>query len=165
VTILGLDPGRRTGYAVVAADGSLVEGGSFGWGEWTELERLFVLPVEVVVVEAFCLYRHKAGSQIGSEFEPAQVIGAVRYLVDRANRRNSDAPLRVALRFQPASVIHCGERRLSPHVQRLVDQTDGSAELDRHARDALGHALYYRQSTEEGRSMRGGSFQRRLRPK
>ena len=139
---LGLDPGGTTGYAVVTEAGVVVEAGSFGWEEWAILERLLTLPLTGVVIERFALYGHKAGALVGSEMEAAQVIGAVRYALAQPNRNAEVTTLTPRLHFQPASSIHDGARRLSPYARRLVEAA-GADGVDRHAKDALAHALVY----------------------
>lgn len=138
MSILAFDPGQRTGYALITDEGLLVQAGSFGWQEWDTLTSLFVHNPEHVVVERFALYGNKAGAMVGNEFEAAQVIGAIRYVMHRMMISNR-------LHFQPASAIHSSTRTLSPFAKRLLASVElMRGQVDRHAKDALAHALVYR---------------------
>ena len=76
--LLAIDPGKTTGWALFR-DGVVANLGQVeGVDEFTLwLEDLIKEygPINVIVVEAFVLFRGKAQQQIGSEFEVVQVIG------------------------------------------------------------------------------------------
>lgn len=79
--LLAIDPGIDNGWAIfengVVKDLGSVNGVE-AFDEWLhEVPNKFG-PVDVVVVEDFRLFRHKAQQQIGSKFEAVQVIGMVQ---------------------------------------------------------------------------------------
>jgi hypothetical protein len=135
--LLALDPGETTGYAV------FVDGKPIAFGEmdrWHGLKTLIRAErPDAVVVESFRLYASKAAVQIGSEFIPAQVVGVARFLAGEAD---------VPLTFQPASVIHDGESKLSPPMARLVNPVSPPGNSP-HGRDALAHGFYFLRSQEK----------------
>ena len=128
-TLLALDPGELTGYSLFE------EGEPVLWGTFPKWDGVETLLTEhqpgVVVCEAFRLYAHKAASQAGSVFVPAQVIGVVLFLAVKHG---------VPVEFQPASLIHKGPGKLQPPLARLVDPVEPRVSPPySHVRDALAH--------------------------
>jgi len=84
---------------------------------------------QVAIVSESCEESHTSGAPGGAT-------------VDCQGAEGGAAP---ALWLQPASTIHDGARKLSPYTRRLVEAALAGApgKTDRHARDALAHALVY----------------------
>ena len=92
--------------------------------------------LEALVVERFSLYADKATQQIGSEFETAQLIGVLKYLVRVAGNAK--------LAMQGADIKRSMRAQLKARKIELLP-----AEAD-HARDAQLHLWHY-----VGRNMMG----------
>lgn len=79
--LLAIDPGIANGWAIFEK-GRIKDLGSINgveaFDEWLHEVPNKYGPVDVVVVEDFRLFRHKASQQIGSRFEASQVIGLVQ---------------------------------------------------------------------------------------
>src|SRR5690348_111747 len=82
---LSYDPGKTTGWAKFADDGSAQEYGQ------VDLDDLLMHceiikhnhqddPVRALIVEDFVLFKHKAQQQTGSKMEAAQAIGILKAL-------------------------------------------------------------------------------------
>jgi len=114
--ILGIDPGRTTGYV----DIDLHENGEFEVVDTAEIvwEARFQIPdfinpsantfdaphlPDAIVVESFRLYPHKARSQIGNDFPSSQVIGIIELalyqnnIIDRIVRQPASSISRVKI--------------------------------------------------------------------
>lgn len=80
---LSFDPGKLTGWAKFDDNGEGLEYGQLtidGLIEyvsvWTEQHK--TVPIRVIIVEDFVLFRHKAQQQTGSRMEASQAIGILR---------------------------------------------------------------------------------------
>ena len=133
--ILGIDPGRTTGYV----DIDLHENGEYRVADVAEIaweNRFDLLDFigaswpdgqphlpDIIVVESFRLYPHKAKSQIGNDFPSSQVIGIIELSAHIHH-------ISYNVLFQPASSI-----------ARVKVLQDLSAADD--IRDAYKHARLY----------------------
>lgn len=127
--LLAVDPGRTTGWVVFVDGQPVLWGADLLWSDvWTKHIQL----VDVVVCERFALYRHMAETMVNNEFEPAQVIGVLKFLAEK--------PRAVPVVFQPAAVIHKGAGKLNPLMKKL---TAPYGIRNQHALDACAHGLYY----------------------
>lgn len=140
VNVLGLDPGKTTGYCMLTSDGKDDEGlfnlEVIKWGEilWDErfsaildlLMSVSVRPNPWVVYESFNLYQHSAQgqAQIHSDFPSVQVIGIIQALTYQNYPELVDKMV-----TQPASVR---KRVNTPPFVRGA-----------HAKDAYRHARYF----------------------
>ena len=135
--IVAFDPGERTGFceALVSDDGSfqVVMSCTIAWRDrfietpiLLQSNETVPLP-EIIVVESFRLYAHKAKDQIGNDFPSAQMIGTIQTYLHQLGILDR-------LILQPASAMS--------RVQILPDHMPS---LDRaeHARDAYKHLRYY----------------------
>jgi hypothetical protein len=79
--LLAVDPGKSTGWAVYV-DGLVKNLGICRTPEefdiWLDSFVETYGKPDVVVIEKFVLFRHKAKQQIGSQFEVSQVIGVAK---------------------------------------------------------------------------------------
>lgn len=109
-TVVGIDPGKRIGFARFDVEDKKIlhqSDRTVNWSLFTLIfEGLEILaaqrklakePPITVVVEDFLLFSHKAQGQIGSRMEAVQVIGAVKYAVDKSKGG-------MKLIMQPASI-------------------------------------------------------------
>ena len=140
VSVLGLDPGKTTGYCMLTCDGKDDEGlfnlEVIKWGEirWDDrfsailelLHEIYVRPNPWVVYEGFNLYQHtaQAQAQIHSDFPSVQVIGIIQALTYQ-----NYPGLVPSMVSQPASV------RKRVNTPPFVRGT--------HAKDAYRHARYF----------------------
>jgi hypothetical protein len=131
--ICGIDPGETTGFVLMCltstkGDYDVIKAFEIPWGRRFELRNLLhkYLP-DVLVIESFRLYEHKAKDQIGSDFPSVRVIGiteAYMYELDCLK----------AITYQPAHVT-ARVQVLARHVGVI-----GSSE---HVKDAYKHLRYY----------------------
>jgi len=119
--ILAIDPGESTGIAFLDTtkpneiSGTVVH-------LWEKIDHIiWTTRPDIIVIEAFRLYRHKAQAQIGSWFPSVQVIGVVKYLAERAQ---------IPIAEQMASVA-----KFLPRNPRIRNA---------HVQDAWRHAEAYR---------------------
>lgn len=130
--VLALDPGETTGYAFV----ELASGVSPKEARPT-IRAYGVIPLwhgadslvdtcrpDVIVLEAFRLYPHKAKQQYWNPMLTSQVIGAIKYIAEQRD-------------------IEVVEQSASFGLGHELDTTDFREVRNRHARAALRHALSY----------------------
>ena len=131
VTILGVDPGETTGYALVICGETMdtleiVEHGVVVL--WHGLEDLIVqYKVNIVVAEQFRLYPKLAKVQSFSTMVASRVLGAVEEITDR---------LEIPLKEQGANI---GKNVHVPDSIYNIVRKYKSA----HEKDALKHAIAY----------------------
>ena len=149
--VIGVDPGDvHTGVALFRwADPDTKPLDWDGWECWhaeeeagfefaSTLDTMLGNPTgapfpDVLVVERFQLYAHKAAEQIGSEFETVQLIGAIRYLVEA----NNDLA-----RFNPAEELGTLARRPVDLVMQQAAVKNGTkAFLRRHKVESMAKLL------------------------
>jgi len=94
--------------------------------------------VGAVAVERFSLYGDKAGAQVGSQMQTAQLIGVLRYVTRLANRGRRDAGQPEVPFVLQGADIKKGIRNQAR--ARGIDLIPASAD---HARDAQLHAVYF----------------------
>lgn len=84
VKILVIDPGKTTGYIFYEPDTHTV----LEKGELNLFERLddLIYLADFVVYESFQLFGHKAKEQIGSDFPACEVIGVIKYLLEKTHK-------------------------------------------------------------------------------
>lgn len=128
-TLLSLDPGTTTGYAVVEATESsleVIKAGTILWNDrFYDLQELVnEWPYDHIIVETFRLFPHKAMSQIGSHFPSAQVIGIIEFLL--WHRGYLDR-----LVYQ------------NPSIKARTQVMDDSIPNITHVQDAYRHARYF----------------------
>jgi hypothetical protein len=134
--IVSFDPGEHTGFCEANVDGDtfeVVKSTTIVWEERFELvPQLLVgtdkapLP-DVIVVEMFRLYGHKAQAQVGNDFPSSQMIGVIQTYAHMLNLLD-----KVVL--QPASVMS---------RVKILDEHAPSLHRSEHARDAYKHLRYY----------------------
>lgn len=129
--VLALDPGKITGWCRVFTASSMVTGGSFDdWvGVVPQINAALPLagecPPFVVVVERFLLYPWAAKRLKWDKLIAVEVIGVIKYIVEGYGSYD------LQLVMQNASV--CKSIKLAKYPEGF----------DRHAKDALRHALAY----------------------
>jgi hypothetical protein len=128
--ILAIDPGHTTGVATGLWDSGL----DFKLWNAFQLpwEMRFTLAHEIdladlIVIESFRLYKHKAQDQINSDFPSVQVIGAVEAFAWRLSKLEKIVK-------QPSSCIQ--------NVKILSEHEEFTRGLI-HAQDAYRHLRYY----------------------
>lgn len=133
--IMAIDPGETTGFVVVDTDTDHV----LTFGVWKGPEDFMDASVqnqlslsEVLVVEDYRIYPHKARQHIGSRPYAIEVIGHIRLWAYAHSR---------TVEFQSASQAkqQWPNKRLAKHFTPTHLQLLGG----RHAKDALRHALTY----------------------
>ncbi len=134
VTVLALDPGVTTGYAVLSND----ELADYGQHKNDDValaarfidELMVKWEPRVVVVEDYRVYSWKQKQHAWSDLHTARLIGAIELVVQLR-------PMNIALVKYPASSAKgfCTDERLMEwgYYQKGL----------RHARDAIRHACYY----------------------
>jgi len=127
--LLSIDPGKHVGWAIFE-NGTVKDLGAISgvekFDEWLHEVPAKYGPVDVVVMEDFRLFRHKAQQQIGSRFEASQVIG----LVTSWARRN-----KAELVMQNADILG-----IAPKWSKMPMPKDHSKS---HHVSAYNHAFYY----------------------
>jgi hypothetical protein len=131
--IIGIDPGRTTGYVEALhnnGDLRVLEAREIVWNDRMVLIPLIADTVSkdpqvptVVVVESFRLYPHEFHHQVGSSFPSVHIIGIVDVAVWLTGK---DVPII----YQPASI-------------KSRTQVLDSLPRSPHVRDAYRHARYY----------------------
>lgn len=127
--LLAIDPGIANGWAIfengVVKDlGSVI--GVEKFDEWLHEVPNRYGKVDIVIIEDFRLFRHKAQQQIGSRFEAVQVIG----LVQSWARRNE-----ATLVKQGSDIL-----AIAPKWSKMPMPKDHSKS---HSVSAYNHAFYY----------------------
>lgn len=134
--VIAIDPGETIGWAVLAK-GTIIR-----WGQIKpvahkrpDLQRASLLVKlasrynsPVLVMERFNLYAHKRKSQTNSSFPTVEVIGVIKHEAQK---------LKLPVREQSASQA----KGLVP--DKRLRELDFWLPGQRHARDAIRHALYY----------------------
>lgn len=121
--ILGIDPGETTGVAYW--DGQL-------WiceetPNWQDLEP-WIEFTDVAVIERYSLYAGKANAKTHSTFPEVEVIGVIKYLCQR---------------YGVNMVVQGADHKAFYSDTKLTNL--GLYHPSKHVRDALRHALWYKQ--------------------
>lgn len=134
MNIIGIDPGRTTGYVETFRSDEGLEVLVAKKIEWHQRHSIIPLIASkvssdplvptVIVVESFRLYPHEFHHQVGSDFPSVQVIG----IIDAACWLASPRP---EIIFQPAA----NKSRVQIH-HKTVPRSE-------HVRDAYRHVRYY----------------------
>lgn len=127
--VLAYDPGESTGWCWVDTASSKISGGSFElWSEVDEhmamlptLRNKLILP-DIIVVERFLLYPQAAKRLSWNKLRTIEVIGVIRYLAEG---------IKIPVVMQNA---RNGKR---------IELAKKPLHFDKHACDALRHALMY----------------------
>jgi len=101
---------------------------------WMNIENMvesFVNTSTVVVIEDYLLYGSKAENQINSRMETSKLIGILQYWCWRFD---------VPCILQPASEV---KTRWADPILTYKGYLNKSMKIDRHAKDALRHAVHY----------------------
>lgn len=126
--VMAIDPGKHIGFAYM--EGTELKTAGVLLSEYSNLEMLFdamlTFNVDEVVVEDFKLYPWKSMEQSWSQMETPRIIGIIEYW----GWKNG-----IPIILQPASV-----KQAFPD-ERL--KCEGYYVENKHARDAIRHALYY----------------------
>lgn len=135
---LSLDPGRTNGWSLWEDD-LRIDAGEDKWEELIKrLDHLSRKGLRLIVYERYALRSSAAKSMIGSEFETAQVIGAVKLM---------GYQLGIKLVGQmPAQKEFFDNERL-----KKLELYDVGKQ---HTRDSVRHALYYQYFTAHMRDMK-----------
>lgn len=127
--ILGVDPGKSTGIAVVLVPTGALE----TIGNYTEPELIHFLSAEIdasrvmhIVMENFIVYKHRAAKMVGSKMEASKIIGMVTFWANQ----NS-----IPVTLQMAHVLSTARK------QTRIDPSGAHAK--NHWADAANHALYW----------------------
>jgi len=124
---LSVDPGETTGWAVF--DGQRLEAaGEFHVDSPLLFDHLISHKrPQVMVVENYRVYGHRAQQHIGSEVPTIQYVGQLKYLAAAYN-----LPIVLQMAYQAKSFAK---------DQRLIDL--GMWHASKHARDAIRHGVYF----------------------
>lgn len=136
--VLGVDPGGTTGLCLVEIIDSKTLPkvvATYQIPDWHGLDRILDTPgISHVVAEDFRLFPGKAGSQVGSQFIAAKVIGVLEYLCEQRERR---------VILQPASVkVFFDNKKLMENGYVPTGKEHKTTEW-RHALDSIRHVLYW----------------------
>ena len=138
--IMGLDPGETTGATIIDIPSHIVsiplKSEISNWVQYAgELENWFAIESlikeftpDVIVIEEFRLYADKAKSKIGHDFPEVKIIGQIEMIAQQQN---------IPIHKQGAGVVkqfYTDERLKSLNMWQSGQ---------RHARDAVRHALYF----------------------
>jgi len=146
--IVAFDPGAVTGFceALVSSDGTIqvVKSQEIAWANrfsgvhgllrgielgtrTLDPDRTFAPLPDVIVVEAFHLYAHRAKEQIGNDFPSVKMMGVIETYAFELGILDK-------IIYQPASVMS--------RVTILTEHVPSIARSE-HARDAYRHLRYY----------------------
>jgi hypothetical protein len=160
--ILALDPSGAyyegkgtTGWCVYNCDMSCISLAGFieakhydtrlgYWDKHLALLRKFVERYKNqlhIVIEDYRLYASKASNQINSSMETCKLIGILQYFCE-ANQIPYTMQLasEVKTRWTDAILFH---KNLIVHTKRKCTLPDKKTEVNKHARDAIRHAVHY----------------------
>ena len=116
--VLAFDPGKTTGWALVADTGEILD-----WGEVAlSLDVEFLIQEskpDLVVYEDFVLYQFKAQAQAWKHFDPVEVIGVIKHIC-------------------LCHEIEC-QKQMAWQAKRV--EIDPKPKGSKHAYDAMRHAL------------------------
>jgi hypothetical protein len=129
-TVLGIDPGDKTGWAVLEKHGGrIVERGITRADDMpATLTRLATAYcIETVVYEEFILYANRAQQQTGSRFFASQVIGMIKFLAWQKGN--------IRLIVQPANYLK--------NCELITGWKKPTNHDESHDVDAINHALLY----------------------
>jgi hypothetical protein len=91
--VIGFDPGELTGFARLSLAGVLIEWGQLDFDDMLDFCNNFDPEgVKAIVVEDFQLFRKKAKQQIGSKFVTVQIIGALKGVARRQEKKGRPKP-------------------------------------------------------------------------
>lgn len=127
--LLAIDPGKATGWAIFENGVVKTMGAEHSveaFDKWLHDVPEKFGKIDVVVMEDFRLFRHKAQQQIGSRFEASQVIGLV---TSWARRHGAE------LVMQKADIL-----AIAPKWSKMPMPKDHSKS---HSVSAYNHAFYY----------------------
>lgn len=127
--LLAVDPGEGTGWVILTKQGMSLDAGITRTRE--ELyDWLDTVPtnIEVVVMEDYRVFNHKAVAHAGSKLETARVIGVIE---EWAHRHKA------TLVLQPANIL--------PIAKLWTGIKPKGAHKDQHHISAILHGLYYLQ--------------------
>lgn len=127
--LLAVDPGETTGWALFV-DGRFVKWGQLDTASNLQRASKLILATrpDRVVIERFALYGWKRKQQTGSTFPTVEAIGVLK-----ATAQGKSIPVTLQSAAQAKRLIT--DKRLKDLRLWLPGQ--------RHARDAMRHALYY----------------------
>lgn len=142
--VLALDPGECSGYCIIQWDhmrqikpredlaSCIITHGQIASRDLVkqhqELERLITTyNPDIIVYEKFLLYGHKAAAQIGSDMYTPQVVGQIKVLCAKYNKRE------ISNSAQNAKLFYT-DKKLKEHNMWQVGM--------KHCRDSIRHALY-----------------------
>lgn len=95
---------------------------------------------DVIILEDYLLYAHKAKQQIGSKMETPQLIGLIKYKCKETNIEIVIQEAReVKKRWNDIILIYKGIIHKSGNVYRDCNEHV----ISRHAKDAIRHAMHY----------------------
>jgi hypothetical protein len=125
--MLYLDPGETTGWARFRRM-RLIEAGEFAVTSTLMFDHLITHKhPQLMVMENYKVYGHRAQQHIGSEVPTIQYVGVVKYLA-----LVYGVPLVLQMAFQAKSFVK---------DERLMEL--GLWHESKHARDAIRHGVYY----------------------
>lgn len=128
--ILAVDPGQTTGVLYAERTGPkefrILDSRALPWESRFWLHRCFeALTIDLVVVEDFRLYSHKALDMVNNDFKPVRIIGQLELSANL---------FYVPIVYQMASLIS-NVQVLNEHMPSLA--------RSQHVRDAYKHLRYY----------------------
>ena len=95
---------------------------------------------DILIMEDYLLYAHKASQQIGSKMETPQLIGLIKY---ECNNRHIEVVIQAAYevkrRWTDKILVYKGIIRKTGNVYRDTN----SKVVSRHSKDSIRHAMHY----------------------
>lgn len=123
---LGVDPGETTGYALMETPEKMHSWGHVKFDDIFDWLENLPAGIEVIIMESFQLFGHKAKAQTGSKMKTSQVIGAVKAYAHRH---------KITVVEQP------------PTIKAFAEKQSGlkptGAHANSHRIDAFNHCYYY----------------------
>jgi hypothetical protein len=128
--MVSFDPGVTTGYAEWDAHGGPLRHGQLSEDELFAYLDNLAEPPEILVIESFVLFGHKAKQLSGSDMKTSQVIGMIKTYAKK---------WKAEVIMQPA------------HIKRIAEKWSGAKPIGAHKNshwvDAFNHGYYYLQKT------------------
>lgn len=112
--IIGVDPGKMTGWAEFDDKGNMLRMGQFPVDVMLDFLNTYPFKVERVVYEDFRLLRKRAMQQVGSRFEASQIIGALKgFCRARGVPANAQDSSILSIAYMHAGLVQPGDHSKS----------------------------------------------------
>ncbi len=136
--IIAFDPGHQTGWARGVIRDNVLTEVAHGWAPWKDLSLAFYRtmttdPYDIVVYESWLLRMTAAKELLGSDMQPSQGIGVIRFCCWLAQE---------AGHFVDIVVQSPAQKKVADALMAKYGRTLPRSEVE-HNRDALRHLYLY----------------------